>query len=404
MGRRAAGLAAAVVAAGVVVLHALGGTAGGEATDGPGPGLMQAAGQGPGPAQAAGTAPAEAATALPPPDPPMATSNSPACGHPNSPSSRACWQQVFSFSRLGFRGLASTLGWGKRTWPGVGEFGWPPGDPAAPLSASAPDAQPCEAVATPQGPAAAAAPTLALARQAAAQRLAGGDAAERTLALLLQAPPADDAAQRAAWATQVLASALASSDAPTLRAAAASACPHAGDARGCRLQLIQRRIELDPGNASPWVEWLDEDPAAADEAWAGLAAASHWRDDPQRLAATLGQALDPRLPATHRQALQAEAAALDADAPAAALSALQTPCGHWGATHTRGQACAHGVALMLGQADSPRTALEGAALARGMGWAEAQIEAAQAQARRLLDTAPAQAPPACGPRTGLAPG
>lgn len=247
--------------------------------------------------------------------------------------------------------------------------------------------QPCETVAEAQALPAADPTALALARQKATNRLAGGDAAQRTLALLLQAPPADDAVQRADWAAQVLASALASSDAPTLRAAA-SVCPHVTDARGCRRQLIRRRIALDPGNARPWVEWLDEDPTAADAAWAGLAAATHWHDEPQRLAAAVGRVLDPDLPPPLRTALLAEAVAHDADRPNAALSTLQNHCGHWGPEHPQGIACAHGVARMLSDGDSPETALEGAALARNMGWYEEQLVAAEVSAWRLLDGVP----------------
>lgn len=241
---------------------------------------------------------------------------------------------------------------------------------------------------------------LALARQKATNRLAGGDAAQRTLALLLQAPPADDAAQRADWAAQVLASALASSDAATLRAAA-SVCPHVIDARGCRLQLIRRRIGLDPGNARPWVEWLDEDPTAADAAWAGLAAAIHWHDEPQRLAAAVDRVLDPNLPPTLRAALLAEAAVHDADWPAAAQSALQNHCGHWGPQHPRGIACARGVALILSDANSPSTVPEAAALARGTGWREEQLMVAEASTRRLQQDASVDVEHGCLRRAGL---
>ncbi|HET7863338.1 MAG TPA: hypothetical protein VFL86_02930 [Burkholderiaceae bacterium] len=247
--------------------------------------------------------------------------------------------------------------------------------------------QTCEAVAKAQALPAPDPSALALARQKATNRLASGDAAQRTLALLLQAPPAGDAAQRADWAAQVLASALASSDAPTLRAAA-SVCPHVTDARGCRLQLIRRRIGLDPGNALPWVEWLDEDPTAANDAWAGLAAASHWRDEPQRLAAAMGRALDPDLPAPVRTALVAEAAIHDAGKPTAALSVVQNHCGHWGPEHPHGIACAHIVTLILTDADSPRTALEGSALARNMGWEEGPLMDVELSARRVLEGRP----------------
>ena len=253
---------------------------------------------------------------------------------------------------------------------------------------------PCEPVVEHPAAPAADPSALTLARQKAANRLAGGDAAQHTLALLLQAPPVDDATQRADWAAQVRASALASSDAPTLRAAA-SACPQVTDARGCRLQLIRRRIDLDPGNALPWVESLAEDPAAADAAWAGLAAASHWHDEPQHLATMLDQSLDPDLPAPLRTALLADAAARDVDRPTAALSTLQNHCGHWGSEHPLGHACAHGVALMLAEADSPRTVLEGAALARSMGWDKERVAAAEASARRLLAAAPVDVERGC---------
>lgn len=194
----------------------------------------------------------------------------------------------------------------------------------------------------------------ALALQRAVAQLASGAGGDAVLALLLQPPAADDVVALAPWRSQVRLAALRSQDAQALRWAAA-AC----DDAACRRELLHERVRVEPDNALHWAALLDEDPAAADEAWQGLAAAHFWREQPQAAAERIARALPPDQ--------RASLAGLAVIAPPSSSSGLADACGHYGPGHAIGMACAHAATLLLEHSDSPAAWQQGAELARQMG-------------------------------------
>jgi hypothetical protein len=259
--------------------------------------------------------------------------------------------------------LTALLGAGVAVW-----FAWP--DEEAPPAVQAPAevtalplARPAEAASTvaqavtlPKTDCVPAPPVnphdRALALQRAVAQLASGSDGDAVLALLLQRP--DDAAAVEPWRRQVQQAALRSQDAQALRWAA-SACAGAA----CRRALLQARVRVEPDNALHWVELIDEDPAAADEAWQGLAAAHYWREQPQAAAERVARALPP----AQREALPE----LDWAVAPEPSPGLANACGHYGPAHPVGAACAHAATLMLEYSDSPGAWQQGADLARQMG-------------------------------------
>jgi hypothetical protein len=220
---------------------------------------------------------------------------------------------------------------------------------AKPLAARADDCPPVPALS---------AHDQAMALQRAVALLASGSGGDAVLALLLQRPAGDDAA----WAEQVRLAALRSQDAQALRWAA-SACATSA----CRRELLQERLRLEPDNALHWIAWLDENPAAADEAWQGLAAARHWHERPLALGERVGRALPPGLLPAQREALLQPLRDQPWAAPPAPSTQLANACGHYGPAHPIGAACAHAATLLLTGSDSPTAWQQGADLARQLG-------------------------------------
>jgi hypothetical protein len=198
----------------------------------------------------------------------------------------------------------------------------------------------------------------AMALQRAIAMLASGSGGEAVLALLMQRPAGDDAA----WAEQVRLAALRSQDAQALRWAA-SACPTSA----CRRELLQERLRLEPDNAVHWIAWLDENPAAVDEAWQGLAAARRWHEQPLALGERMARALPPALLPAQREALLQPLRDQPWAAPPVPSTTLANACGHYGPTHAIGAACAHAATLLLTRSDSHTAWQQGADLARQMG-------------------------------------
>lgn len=197
-----------------------------------------------------------------------------------------------------------------------------------------------------------------MALQRAIATLASGSGGDAVLALLMQRPVADDAA----WAEQVRLAALRSQDPQALRWAA-DACT----TPACRRELLQERLRLEPDNAVHWLAWLDENPAAADEAWQGLAGARYWREQPLALGERIGRALPPALLPAQREALLQPLRDQPWAAPPAPSIALANACGHYGAAHPIGAACAHAATLLLTRSDSPAAWQQGADLAQQLG-------------------------------------
>lgn len=202
----------------------------------------------------------------------------------------------------------------------------------------------------------------ALALQRAIAALAGSG--DDTLALLLQKPA--DPASLAPWGAQVRAAALRSRDVPSLRWAA-GACEWAERPVACRRELIAARLRLEPDNGLHWLEWLDEDPAGADDGWRGLAAARHWQERPGTLDERLARALPPGLTPGQRESLLGPLREYQsAWLPQPSSTVLQQQCGHWGPDHPTGAACGHALGL-LAQADSAPAQRQGQELAQLMG-------------------------------------
>jgi len=250
---------------------------------------------------------------------------------------------------------------------------WPQDEPAAvpvvakvlavpalaPAQVAAPVAKPAAARAEDCLPLPALSPhDQAMALQRAVAMLASGSGGDAVLALLVQRPDGDDAA----WAEQVRLAALRSQDAQALRWAA-SACPTSA----CRRELLQERLRLEPDNALHWIAWLDENPAAADEAWQGLAASRRWHEQPLLLGERIGRALPPALLPAQREALLQPLRDQPWAAPPAPSTSLANACGHYGRAHPIGAACAHAAELLLTGSDSPTAWQRGAELAQQLG-------------------------------------
>lgn len=198
----------------------------------------------------------------------------------------------------------------------------------------------------------------ALALQRAAAQLASGSGGDAVLALLMQKPAEPDAV----WAEQVRQAALRSQDAHALRWATGACATSA-----CRRELLRERLRLEPDNAVHWLAWLDENPAAADEAWQGLAAARVWREQPQALDARVGRALPSGLLPAQREALLQPLRAQAWAAPPPPSATLANACGHYGVAHAVGMACAHVTTLLLTRSDSADAWQRGADLAQQLG-------------------------------------
>jgi hypothetical protein len=239
----------------------------------------------------------------------------------------------------------------------------PSPEPAPAVPAAWPDAARADCIAPVALPPHEQALTL---QRATAALSSGGDA---TLALLLQKPGGDDAATLAPWAAQVHDAALRSQDAQALRWAA-GACAWMPQPTACRRELLQARLKAEPDNGLHWLDWLDEDPAAADDAWRGLAAARVWREQPLALVERLGRALPPALSPAQREGLLAPLREQEAAWLPPPSAALAQQCGHWGPAHAIGATCTHAQAL-LARADSARARAQGAELARVLGREEA---------------------------------
>ncbi|MFG6488743.1 hypothetical protein ACG04R_18805 [Roseateles sp. BYS78W] len=251
--------------------------------------------------------------------------------------------------------VAAWMAWPDETLPAAPS----PGTVASlPLTAPAAASMAAPAAALPTADCAPT-PTLsphdrAMTLQRAVAQLASDSAGDAVLALLMQRPAGDDPAALAQWRTLVRQAALRSQDAQALRWAA-TAC----DSADCRRALLQERVRVEPDNALHWAELIDEDPAAADEAWQGLAASRYWHEQPQAAAERVARALPPG----QREALPDLAwAALPA--PSAGLT---NACGNYGPAHPVGAACAHVATLLLSHSDSPGAWQQGAELARQMG-------------------------------------
>lgn len=203
----------------------------------------------------------------------------------------------------------------------------------------------------------------ALATQRALASLASASGGDTVLALLMQRPAAEDRAAQPMWAAQVRDAALRSGDVAALRWAA-GACTELPQPVACRRELLQQRLRVEPDNGLHWLEWLHEDPGAADEAWAGLAASRRWLERPAAWRERLDRALPPGLPAPQRQALLARLVAQEAHWSPPPPADLGQVCGHWGLGHAIGAACRHATTLMLTQADSSRARAQGEQLAQ----------------------------------------
>ncbi len=204
-----------------------------------------------------------------------------------------------------------------------------------------------------------------------AQALGAGDAKQRVAARLLLEPTEDDAAVQAAWARALLADALASRDAQALRWAGA-ACPFVEDESQCKRQLARARVQAEPANALHWLDWANDEPEAADAAWAGLLRARYWREQPLGLAAASMRALSADVPGYLRSTLAVDAMARDASYPAPPISLLLERCsarpGGGPATSVASGDCERLARMLLERSDSVQALMLGRELGEHIGW------------------------------------
>lgn len=232
--------------------------------------------------------------------------------------------------------------------------------------------------------------------QARARLLAGLQAAgtprARVAALLLQRPETDDEAAWQAWAQAVLQQAQAAHDAVAL-AWAEEACgrlppaaPGAAEAGpACRLGLIRARLRLEPDNAHHWAALADEDPGAAEEAWAGLQRARRWHEAPQALVLATQQALPADVPGYLRLALGAEVGLRQGALPSPGEGFLLARCREPapGRAAERAAECQGLAQLLATQGDGTQTLAMAAQLGQAAGWPAERVQAVQAELSAL---------------------
>lgn len=212
--------------------------------------------------------------------------------------------------------------------------------------------------------------------------LAAGDAKQRVAAGMLRQPNGDDPAAQAAWARGLVADALASGDAQALRWAGA-ACPFVEDDAQCRHRLARARIQAEPANALHWLEWANEEPAAAEAAWSGLQRAQYWREQPLGLAGVLLRAVPTDIAPYLQGALAVEAMAHDVAFPAPPLSFVLERCPGRGGAPARAPACERLARLLLERSDSVQALMLGRELGEHVGWPAGQLAGIEREVEAL---------------------
>ncbi|MBL8343265.1 MAG: hypothetical protein JNL30_17495 [Rubrivivax sp.] len=214
------------------------------------------------------------------------------------------------------------------------------------------------------------------------QVLAAGDARQRVAARLLRQPGDEDPGAVAAWARGLVADALASRDAQAMRWAGA-ACPFVDDDIGCRRRLLRARTQADPANALHWLEWLGDEPEAADAAWAGLARAQHWREQPLGLAGVLMRTVAPDVPGYVQATMAVEAMAHDAAFPAPPLAPVLERCAARGGAAAAAAGCEHFARLLVERGDSVQALMLGRELGERIGWPAEQLQLLEHEVQAL---------------------
>lgn len=216
-------------------------------------------------------------------------------------------------------------------------------------------------------------------------RLRQGDARQRAIALLLSRPPDEPAGAAQAWAAELLGLARQSGQ-PELLHWAEPACMLQAAPGACRIDLIRTRLRLEPDNAAHWAALADEDPAAGDEAWAGLQRASRWHERPQALLLATQAALPADLPGYLRLALAREMQLRTQQLPSAGEGFVLERCQQ--AEPGRAAACARLADVMGQQGDNLRTLTEAASVAQAAGLPEARVRALRQEFHALLQADP----------------
>lgn len=233
---------------------------------------------------------------------------------------------------------------------------------------------------------------LAQARDALLTRLRQGDTRQRGLALLLTRPADEPADAARAWSAELLALAR-PSGLPELLQWAEPACSLQAEPTACRLDLIRTRLRLEPDNAAAWAALADEDPAARDDAWAGLQRATRWHERPQALLLATQAALPPDLPGYLRLALAREMQLRTQQLPSAGEGFVLERCQQTAPGRTT--ACAGLAELMSQRSDTLRTLTEAASVAQAAGLPEARVNALRQEFHALRQADPL-APPGPG--------
>lgn len=203
--------------------------------------------------------------------------------------------------------------------------------------------------------------------------LRAGDPKSRLAAQMWSQPETDDAQDQATWAAGVLAEARASRDPQALRWAA-HACRFVADGPSCRAELARARVQAEPANALHWLHWMQEEPDAADAAWAGLVRAQYWREAPMALATTTLAALPADTPAYLRSVLLVDALGRDAAEGVPSPQPVQQFCKEAAPGTPRHAECEHITRLFVEHGDSPLALWQGVKLARQQGWPAERVD------------------------------
>jgi hypothetical protein len=157
------------------------------------------------------------------------------------------------------------------------------------------------------------------------------------------------------------------------------------DEAACRLQLVRARVNAEPANALHWLDLAQEEPAAAEAAWAGLQRAQYWREQPLGLAGVAVRALvaaAPDLPGYVQSTLATEAMSRDVAFPAPALTSVLARCpvarpgGHRAGTESSQNtgACGQLARLLVERSDSVQGLMLGRELGEHVGWSAERLQ------------------------------
>lgn len=179
--------------------------------------------------------------------------------------------------------------------------------------------------------------------------------------------------------------ALSSSDPLVMQWAVRACSQKPSVAAACGGLSARHWVRLAPDNGTAWLELLDQEPAALEEALHGLSQARRLDSAWGQLPFLVDQALPADWPATLRVLIQSPLIALDSAQGTVSFSALRKACNAQSlAQVNRRLQCDAIAALMIGESRDLLGAGVGLGLAKGLGWPASKLAALRADHEALI--------------------